>query len=438
MLSALLSQDGFETHCAQTPQQALQLAESEHFDFILSDIRMPGMDGIQLLEHLKRKGIEVIVILMSAYGSIELALEALRKGAYDYISKPFKTDEVVLTLRKAAERERLRREVIRLKRRLVRYEGSPEIVFKSASMEAVLRTAHQAAKYDASILITGESGTGKELTAREIHRVSPRSQGPFVAVNCGAIPHDLLESELFGHARGAFTGADNERPGLFEEADGGTLFLDEIASLDPSLQVKLLRTLDSGFIRRVGENADRRVSVRILAATNEDLEQLMGRDQFRTDLYYRLNVMQIHIPPLRERKEDIVPLVEHFVQLFNKKMGLKIARITREAQTVLLKCPWKGNVRELQNVIERAMILTSGDAIDLDSLPYDIRSAGSAIPEFTENKETLSLKRAYKVLEKSMITKALNRTGGNRSQAAAILEISYPSLLQKIKDLGIT
>ncbi|HMK36009.1 MAG TPA: sigma-54 dependent transcriptional regulator, partial [Desulfomonilaceae bacterium] len=223
MLGAILAQDGFETHCAPNAKQALELAEKHQFDFILSDVRMPGMDGIQLLEKLKSRGIDVIVILMSAYGSIELAMEAMRKGAYDYISKPFKTDEVVLTLRKAAERERLRREVIRLKRRLVRYEGSPQIVFKSPAMEAALRTAHQVAKHDSSVLLTGESGTGKELTAREIHRVSQRSQGPFVAVNCGAIAPGLLESELFGHARGAFTGADQHRPGLFEEADGGTL-----------------------------------------------------------------------------------------------------------------------------------------------------------------------------------------------------------------------
>jgi two-component system, NtrC family, response regulator AtoC len=437
MLSTLLTQDGFETQCAQTAQQALDLAENEHFDFILSDIRMPGMDGIQLVEQLRNRGINVTIILMSAYGSIELALEALRKGAYDYISKPFKTDEVVLTLRKAAEREKLRREVTRLKRRLVRYEGSPEIVFKSSAMEAVLQTVQQVAKFDASVLITGESGTGKEITAREIHRLSPRSQGPFVAVNCGAIPLGLLESELFGHTRGAFTGADSERSGMFEEADGGTLLLDEIGSLDPALQVKLLRTLDSGSIRRIGENSDRRVSVRILAATNEDLEQLMDRELFRRDLYYRLNVMRLHIPPLRERKKDVIPLVEHFVQMFNKKMGLKIAHISKEAQAALLKCQWKGNVRELQNVIERAMILTTGDTIELSDLPHDIRNAGAVVPEFIASEETLSLKKGYKELEKSLITKALNRTGGNRSQAAALLEISYPSLLQKIKELGI-
>jgi two-component system response regulator AtoC len=437
MLRAILTHDGFEAHCAQRATDALDLAEKISFDFILSDVRMPGMDGIQLLEQLKNRGIEVIVILMSAYGTIELALEAMRKGAYDYISKPFKTDEVVLTLRKAAERERLRREVVRLKRRLVRYEGSPEIVFKSRAMKEVLRTAHRAAKFESAVLITGESGTGKELTAREIHRVSPRSQGPFVALNCGAIPGGLLESELFGHARGAFTGAERERSGLFEEADGGTLLLDEIGSMDPGLQVKLLRTLDNGSIRRVGENADRQVSVRIIAATNDNLENLMERQLFRRDLYYRLDVMRVHIPPLRERREDIIPLVESFVPLFNKKMGLKVTRITREAQTALLNYPWKGNVRELQNVIERAMILTTTDAIDMDSLPDDIRASGFAIPEFI-GEESLSLKRAYKQLEKSLITKALNRTGGNRSQAAAMLEISYPSLLQKIKELGVT
>lgn len=437
MLSAILTHDGFEVHSAQRAGHALELAEKTSFDFILSDVRMPGMDGIQLLEQLKGRGVDVIVILMSAYGTIDLALEAMRKGAYDYISKPFKTDEVVLTLRKAAERERLRREVIRLKRRLVRYEGSPEIVFKSPLMEVVLSTARQAAKYESAVLITGESGTGKELTAREIHRLSPKHQGPFVALNCGAIPDGLLESELFGHARGAFTGAHGERPGLFEEADGGTLLLDEIGSMGPGLQVKLLRTLDNGVIRRVGENTDRQVSVRILAATNDDLEALMDRQLFRRDLYYRLNVMHLHIPPLRERREDVIPLVEHFVQLFNKKMGLKVTRITREAQTALLNCPWKGNVRELQNVIERAMILTEGDAIDLDSLPDDIRASASGIPVFITTEESLSLKRAYKGLERSLITKALNRTGGNRSQAAALLEISYPSLLQKIKELGI-
>jgi len=438
MLSAILRQDGFEPACAQSGAEALELASVKQFDFILSDVRMPGMDGIQLVEVLKEKGIDVIVILMSAYGNINLALEAMRKGAYDYISKPFKTDEVVLTLRKAAERERLRREVVRLRRRLMRTEGDPEIIAASSAMHAVLDEVHQVARFDTSVLITGESGTGKELVAREIHRLSPRSQGPFVALNCGAISPYLLETELFGHARGAFTGAETDRIGLFEEADGGTLLLDEVGSLDVAFQVKLLRVLEQGEIRRVGETADRRVNARILAATNENLEAAVESGAFRNDLYYRLNVMHIHIPPLRERKEDIIPLVGYFVQTLNRRLRLKIAHISREAEATLLAASWRGNVRELQNVIERAMILTPGDSITLESLPYDLRTSAGRLPASFCEEDALSLKKAVKDLERTFILRALNRTGGNRSQAANLLEISYPSLLQKIKEYGIT
>ncbi|MBI4963833.1 MAG: sigma-54-dependent Fis family transcriptional regulator [Desulfomonile tiedjei] len=438
MLSAILRNDGFDPECASSAKEALDLAATAGFDFILSDVRMPGMDGIQLVEALRARGIEVIVILMSAYGTIELALEAMRKGAYDYISKPFKTDEVVLTLRKASERERLRREVVRLRRRLMRTERSPDIVAESPAIKAVLATAHQAAPFESSVLITGESGTGKELMAQEIHRCSSRAGGPFVVINCGAIPAGLLETELFGHARGAFTGANDEKPGLFEEAEGGSILLDEIGATDDSLQVTLLGVLDKGEFRRVGETATRKVSVRVLAATNEDLEGAMAQGRFRKDLFYRLNVMHIHVPPLSERKEDIIPLVEHFVGVFNKKMGLNIGLITREAQEALLSYRWRGNVRELQNVVERAMILTTGNSITLDSLPYDIRVGGKRVVCFTEDEDSISLKKACKDLERTLIVRALNRTGGNRSQAAALLEISYPSLLQKIKDYGVT
>ncbi len=438
MLSSILKQAGFEPACAEDARRALELVEKEDFDFVLSDVRMPGMDGIQLVETLRKRQIDSIVILMSAYGNIDLALEAIRKGAYDYISKPFKTDEVVLTLKKAAERERLRREVVRLKRRLLRSESNPEIVAKSRVMRSLLETARQIAAFDSSVLITGESGTGKELFARDIHGRSQVSQGPFVPVNCGAIPGHLLESELFGHARGAFTGAFEAKAGLFEEADGGTLFLDEIGAMEFSLQVKILRAIETGEIRRIGETADRKVSVRILAATNEDLGPAMDRGSFRRDLYYRLNVVQIHLPPLRERKEDIVPLVEHFVSFYNKKMTKAVVRIRREAQEALLSYSWKGNVRELQNVIERAMILTASDAITLESLPHDIRVSISKVPGFVTPEDTLSLKKASKELEKNLILRALNRTAGNRSQAATLLEISYPSLLQKIKEYGIT
>lgn len=438
MLSSILQQDGFEPTCAEDAGRALQLVEEKDFDFILSDVRMPGMDGIQLVENLHARQIEAIVILMSAYGNVSLALEAIRKGAYDYISKPFKTDEVVLTLRKAAEREKLRREVVRLKRRLQRTEGNPEIVAKSKVMRSVLETVQQIAGFQSSVLITGESGTGKELLAREVHARSKVSQGPFVAINCGAIPGNLLETELFGHARGAFTGATSAKAGLFEEAEGGTLFLDEIGTMDFYLQVKILRAIDTGEIRRVGENSDRIVPVRILAATNEDLDPAMERGAFRRDLYYRLNVVHIHIPPLRERKEDILPLVEHFVSQNNKKMGLAVGRISREAQEALMNYSWKGNVRELQNIVERAMILSNSDAITLESLPYDIRVSTSKVSGFGTSEETLSIKKASKELEKNLILRALNRTAGNRSQAALLLEISYPSLLQKIKEYGIT
>ncbi len=438
MLSFILKQDGFEPVCAQTAKEALDLATRSDFDFILSDVRMPGMDGIQLLEQLRAHGVDVIVILMSAYGNTELALEAMRKGAYDYISKPFKTDEVVLTLRKAAERERLRREVVRLKRRLRHIEIGTEIVAKSRIMRDLLQTVHQVATSDAAVLITGDSGTGKELLAREIHRTSRRSDGPFVPINCTAIPAALLETEVFGHAAGSFTGAVAEKAGLFEEADGGTLLLDEIGVMDVGLQVKLLRALDSGEVRRVGETVDRKVSVRIVAATNEDVEAAIESGRLRQDLYYRLNVFHIHVPRLVDRKDDIIPLLEHFVNRFNQKMGLSVRGIVAEAQEALLKYAWKGNVRELRNVVERAMILSSGDTITLDGLPYDIRAAGSpAIQETSPGEETLSLKKAARALEKTLILKALNRTGGNRSQAAGLLEISYPSLLQKIKEYGI-
>lgn len=439
MLSAILTQDGFETRTAETGQQAIQMTGEEEFDFILSDVRMAGMDGIQLLEQLRSRGVEALVILMSAYGTVDLALEALQKGAYDYISKPFKPDEVVLTLRKAAERERLRREVVRLKR-LLGHEQSREIVAKSPALVQILETVHQVAQFESSVLITGESGTGKEVIAREIHKYSQRSEGPFVAVNCGAIPTELLESELFGHGRGAFTGATSAKAGLFEEASSGTLFLDEIGTTVPSFQMKLLRVLDSGELRRLGETRTRRVSVRVVAATNENLEALVQNGQFREDLYYRLNVVRIHIPPLRERREDIMPLVEHFVERFNRKFLLNVSSVSKEAQEALLSAPWRGNVRELQNVIERAMILCEKDVITLDCLPHDIRACcRGGLPSLESTKaETLSLKKATRDLERNLILKALNRTGGNRSQAAALLEISYPSLLQKIKDYGLS
>jgi two-component system response regulator AtoC len=309
------------------------------------------------------------------------------------------------------------------------------MVVASPVMSEVLGIVEEAAQFDSAILVTGDSGTGKELVARQVHRRSPRSEGPFVPVNCAALPENLLESELFGHARGAFTGATSAKAGLFEEADGGTLFLDEIGSMAPSLQAKLLRVLEDGHVRRIGENKTRQVSVRIVAATNEQLEAARQRGSFREDLYFRLSVIEIHVPSLKHRIEDILPLVEHFVCIFNKKMGKKVRHIDREAQDALMSYDWKGNVRELQNVVERAMILAEGDSITRACLPEDITTHGRRVMSPESNLwEDLSLKKATKNLEKNLIVAALNRTGGNRSHAAALLEISYPSLLSKIKE----
>jgi two-component system, NtrC family, response regulator AtoC len=435
MLSAVLREDGFETSCAASAVEALQLARDNYYDFILSDVRMPGMNGLELLDRLRAKNVESMVILMSAYGNVDLALKAIRNGAYDYISKPFKTDEVTLTFRKAAERERLRKEVLRLRRRLTNYEMTGEFVAGSPQMTEISKTIAQVARFDLPVFITGESGAGKELVAREIHRLSARKTGGFVAVNCAAIPENLLESELFGFKRGAFTGAVEDKPGLFEEADEGTLLLDEIGSMGQSLQSKLLGALDRGEIRRLGETKTIRVSVRIIASTNEDVSYLVRSGRFREDLYYRLHVMPIHVPPLRERPDDILPLVEYFISFFNKRLGLKVKGISRGVKNSLLKWRWRGNVRELQNVIERAMILAESDTITVENLPPDLVITDDTGAE--RRPPELSLKKAYKETERRLIGEALDRCEGNRSRAATLLEISYPSLLQKIKDLGI-
>lgn len=439
MLTTMLTKAGFHVSSAETGKDALVLDSENRFDFILSDVRMPGMDGVQLLERLRKQGSDAVIIIMSAYGGVDLALEAIRKGAYDYISKPFKSDEVILTLKKASERERMRRELVHLKRRLQRTEGSSRMVAVSDPMKRIIATTDQIASSDATVLITGESGTGKELVAREIHLKSQRSDGPFVAVNCGAIAEDVLESELFGHVKGAFTGAESERIGLFEEADQGTLLLDEIGATDPGVQVKLLRSIEESKIRMVGSNANRPISVRLIAATNENLEEALKSGRFREDLFYRLNVVHIHIPPLRERPEDIIPLVEYTVSKFNEKLGLKVRRISTEAKDRLLKWQWKGNVRELQNVVERAMILCNSSQIDVADLPAEMRQFTETLGVYTENDQgSLSVKKRVKDLERRLIIKALNKTCGNRSKAAQALEISYPSLLQKIKEYGLS
>ncbi|MGC4066983.1 MAG: sigma-54 dependent transcriptional regulator [Polyangiaceae bacterium] len=373
---------------------------------------------------------------MSAYGNVELAIEAMQAGAYDYLQKPFKPEEVVLLLRKAEERETLRREVRVLKEEIRKEHLFENILAKSPKMVAVFRTIAKVAEYKTTALIAGESGVGKELVARAIHGRSKRT-GPFVAVNCGAIPENLLESELFGHKKGAFTDATADRRGLFEEAHGGTLFLDEIGELPMQLQVKLLRVLEDERIRRLGEARDLQVDVRILAATHRDLAAEVKAERFREDLYYRLNVLTILVPPLRERREDIPLLVEHFMTRNNARLGTQIRGADSEARRLLYEYAWPGNVRELENTIERAMVLCDAETLSPADLPDRLREAQDPIKNVLSSNE-LSIKKTVRIVENVLIRRALQRTRGNRTRAAELLEISHRALLYKLKDYDIT
>jgi two-component system response regulator AtoC len=438
MLAVLLTREGYATTAVGSAAQALSELERRHFEVILSDIRMPGLGGLELIDEIRRRGVRATIIMMSAYGSLDIAIEAMKRGAYDYIAKPFKPDEVVLVLRKAEERERLFRENQHLKRALAASDtaAAPGIVTTGGRMADVLKTVRKIAEYKTTVLLGGESGTGKELAARAIHNQSPRAKGPFVAVNCGAIPESLLESELFGHKKGAFTDAYRDKRGLFEEAHGGTLFLDEIGELPIGLQVKLLRVLQEETIRSVGATADRKIDVRVIAATVRDLPTEVREGRFREDLFYRLNVVYVQLPSLRERREDIPALIEHFLEKNNAKLGMSVESVTPEAMKLLLEHAWPGNVRELENTIERAMVLADGNRIEPDCLPDKVREASDPI-RLTLRSGELSIKKTVRVIEEELIRKALRETRGNRTNAAKILEISHRALLYKIKEYGI-
>ncbi|MDI3283420.1 sigma-54 dependent transcriptional regulator [Polyangium sp. 15x6] len=436
VVRSFLKRDGYEVEVASGVEQALALLESFGPDFILTDVRMPRLGGLDLLATLKAKGDPATVIVMSAYGNVDLAIEAMKAGAYDYIQKPFKAEELLLTLRKAEERETLRRENRALKQEILRESTFEEILAKSESMQAIFKTITKIADYKTTVLVTGESGVGKELVARALHRRSSRRGGPFVAVNCGAIPENLLESELFGYRRGAFTDATTDRVGLFEQANHGTLLLDEIGELPLSLQVKLLRVLQEETIRRLGDSKDIKIDVRIIAATHRDLSAETQAGRFREDLFYRINVLPIGIPPLRERREDVPLLVEHFMNRNNARFGTNIRALSPEARRLLLEYGWPGNVRELENTIERAMVLAEKDSIEADDLPERIREARDPIQLHLTSGE-LSIKKTSRVIEEILIRRALQKTKGNRTRAAEVLEISHRALLYKIKDYRI-
>jgi two-component system, NtrC family, response regulator AtoC len=437
VLRTLLKRHGYEVETAPGGDEALGLVESFGPDVVITDVRMPRMGGMDLLSTLRAKGNDATVIVMSAYGNLDQAIDAIKAGAYDYIQKPFKPDEVVLALRKAEERESLRRENRVLREEIRREHRFEDILAKSTVMQGVFRTIAKIANYKTTVLITGESGVGKELVARALHTRSSRAGNLFVPVNCGAIPENLLESELFGHKKGAFTDAVHDRNGLFAEADGGTLFLDEIGELPLGLQVKLLRVLEDGKIRKLGETRDVTVDVRIVAATHRDLMKETQKGRFREDLFYRLNVLPIVVPPLRERREDIPVLIEHFMARNNARLGTAITGLDNEARRLLYEHPWPGNVRELENTIERAMVLGEGDKLMPSDLPERIREAQNPVQMQLASGE-LSVKKTTRIIEEILIRRALQKTKGNRTRAAEVLEISHRALLYKIKDYKIT
>ncbi len=436
MLKTILSKEGYEIITAGNGIEGLEKIETNLFDTILCDLRMPEMDGLSFLKTVKVKNTDSTIIMMSAYGTIDLAVEAMKQGAYDYISKPFKPDEIILTLKKAEERERLRKENILLKKEIKKEFGFENIITKNDKMLQIFETIHKISDYDTSVLIIGESGTGKELVAKAIHYDSKRSGKPFIAINCGAIPENLLESELFGYVKGAFTDANQNKKGLFEEADGGTILLDEIGELPSNLQVKLLRALQEGEVRKVGDTKQIKLDVRIIAATSKNLGQEVRKDSFREDLFYRLNVIQIDLPPLRERREDIPLLINHFINRYNGKHHLKAKNISSAALNILVEYDWQGNIRELENAIERAVILSEGSCIEVSALPPDIRKLKAPGEKEMVNDE-YSIKRIHLIMEEQLIKKALDKTKGNRTQAAKLLEISHPSLLSKMKEFRI-
>jgi len=437
MLSVILVKEGYEVETASNGDEALQKVIASPFDQVLCDIRMPRMDGLEFLREKRKKGAEVITIMMSAYGTVDIAIEAMKLGAYDYISKPFKPDEIILTLRKAEEREQLRRENQLLRKEIAREYSFENIVSKNEKMQKIFDVIKKVAQYRSTVLITGESGTGKELVARALHYNSERSQNPFMPVNCGAIPENLLESELFGHAKGAFTDAIRTKKGLFEEADGGTLFLDEIGELPGQLQVKLLRVLQDGEIRRIGESKTIQIDVRIVAATVKDLQKEVNEGRFREDLFYRLNVLPIHIPPLRERKEDIPLLIQHFIGKYNQILNKNVADIDHSGLEALMNYKWFGNVRELENTVERAIVLCDRNYIQLENLPVEIQNFKEESQPEPMPDEEYSIKKASKSLEMNLIKKALRKTKGNHTHAARLLEISHRALLYKIKEYEI-
>jgi two-component system response regulator PilR (NtrC family) len=437
-LSLLFQQEGYEVGTARTVEEARRALGGATFDLVLCDVMMPDGNGLDLLREIKAAEVNPPVIMMTAYTSTKSAIEAMKLGAADYISKPFDVEELKIVAQKALERAELADENIYLRRELAGKYTFNNIIGKSPRMQSIFSLIERIARTTSTALIQGESGTGKELIARAIHFAGPRAARRFLSINCGALPENLLESELFGHERGAFTGAVRDKKGLFQEADRGTLFLDEIGEMTPTMQVKLLRVLQEKVVRKVGGNEEEPVDVRIIAATNQDLETRITTGEFREDLYYRINVLPITLPPLRQRREDIPLLVEFFLQKYCKQMELAPKQISVEAMQMLESYDWPGNVRELENLIERALALSHAETITTRDLPVHLlthRKVSSDLIELPE--EGLDLERYLEGIRIQLMQQALDRTGGVQTQAAELLGMSFRSFRYYAKKGGL-
>jgi DNA-binding NtrC family response regulator len=436
MLAGFLGKQGYPSDSAADGVEALKFYASGSFDLVLTDLRMPGLDGFALLKELKRRNPEAAVVIMTAFGTVSGAVAAMKEGANDYLTKPVDLDELLLKIRRAEKEALLKRENRELKAELRGKFQVDFILTASGKMEEALNLVGRVAPSQATVLILGESGTGKELFARAIHYASPRAGRPLVKVNCAALPENLLESELFGHEKGAFTGAVARRLGRFEQADGGSLFLDEIGDLSSPLQAKLLRVLQEREIERVGSNQTISVDVRLIAATNRNLEEAIRKGTFREDLYYRLNVVTLSLPPLRERKEDIPILIEHFLKKYARKNKKAEVSLTKEARDLLLQHGYPGNVRELENIIERAVVLCRGNTVTAQDLPLNLRETKMGAPP-GEGGEGGRLPESVENLERRLILRALERSGGVQTRAAEELGINERVLRYKMKKYRI-
>ena len=433
LLDITLKQEGYDVTLADGGEAAILALDETVFDLVVTDLRMRKVDGLGVLRAVKERSPETAVLMVTAFASTDTAVEAMKLGAYDYVTKPFKLDEIRLTIANALERKRLHEENQALRRQLHRERGFANFVGRSRKMLDVFETIRKIADTPSNVMITGETGTGKELVAQAIHNESPRRDRPFVSVNCGAIPEGLMESELFGHAKGAFTGAVSDTRGLFASADGGTLFLDEITEVPQSVQVKLLRAIQERTVRRVGDTRDIRIDVRLIAASNRDISRAVADGVLREDLFYRLNVIPIHLPPLRDRREDIALLIAYFIQKIARETGKDVRGIAPEALVVLEKYRWPGNIRELQNAIERAIVLGSGATLEVDALPAELRRpAGARDITLEIPPEGLDLEATLERLEQQLLQAALERSGGVQTRAAELLKMSFRQFRYKL------